>query len=175
MNIREVIVTLNQMEADGIIERYAIGGAVGATFYLEPVATLDVDVFVTFRAEVGQALATLKPIFDYLKARDCTVQGEYVVISGWPVQFLPPTGPLVEEALAKAVEADVDGMPARVFSAEHLAAIALQTGRAKDKARLLQFIEEGALDVSRFQEIVRRHNLVDAWAKFERQFLLDIP
>jgi len=34
------------MQADGIIGSYAIGDAVGATFYLEPVATLDVDVFV---------------------------------------------------------------------------------------------------------------------------------
>src|SRR5438128_3472701 len=30
-----------------------IGGAVGATFYLEPVATLDVDVFINFRPEAG--------------------------------------------------------------------------------------------------------------------------
>jgi hypothetical protein len=44
MNIREVILTINQMQADGVVDRYAIGGAVGATFYLEPVATLDVDV-----------------------------------------------------------------------------------------------------------------------------------
>lgn len=82
MNIREVIATVNQMEADGAIDRYAIGGAVGATFYLEPVATLDVDVFVAFRPESAQL---------------------------------------------------------------------------------------------RFQEIVRRHDLVDACAKFERQFLADTP
>jgi hypothetical protein len=103
------------------------------------------------------------------------MKGEYVMIAGWPVQFLPPTGPLVEEALADAVEADVDGVRARVFTAEHLAAIALQTGRAKDKARLLQFVEEGALDPARFHDIVRRHDLVDAWAKFERQFLSETP
>ena len=41
MDIREVIATINQMQSDGVIERYAIGGAVGATFYLEPTATLD--------------------------------------------------------------------------------------------------------------------------------------
>jgi len=97
------------------------------------------------------------------------------MIADWPVQFLPPTGPLVEEALAEAFEADVEGVAARVFSAEHLAAIALQTGRAKDKARLLQFIEEGALDTAHFQEIVRRHDLIDVWTKFERQFLADTP
>ena len=144
MSVAQVIALINQMEADGVIDRYAVGGAVGATFYLEPVATLDVDIFVAFRQEPGQLLISPQPILDYLVARGGVVQGEYIVVAGWPVQFLPPTGPLVEEALAKAVPVDVEGIPARVFTAEHLAAIALQTGRAKDKARLLQFIETGA-------------------------------
>jgi hypothetical protein len=91
MNIKETIATINQMQADGVIERYAIGGAVGATFYLEPSATLDVD------------------IFNYLKAR------------------------------------------------------------------LLQFIEAGALDTARFQAIVARHGLAGAWHRFEKQFLRDEP
>lgn len=175
MKIQEVIAAVNQMQADGIIGQYAIGGAVGATFYLEPVATLDVDIFVTFRTAPGSLLLSPAPIFDYLKARGCSMEGEYIVIDGWPVQFLPPTGPLVEEALAQAVETDVDGTPARVFTAEHLAAIALQTGRAKDKARLLQFIESGTLDAARFQSILTCHGLAAAWQKFERQFLSDAP
>jgi hypothetical protein len=33
----------------------------------------------------------------------------------------------------------------------------LQTGRAEDKARLLQFVEEAALDTSVFQAILRRN------------------
>ena len=76
---------------------------------------------------------------------------------------------------AQAVEKDVAGMPARAFTAEHLAAIALQTGRAKDKARLLQFIETGALDAARFQAIISRHGLLEAWNRFEKQFLGDSP
>ncbi len=175
MQIREVIKTINQMQADGVIGGYAIGGAVGATFYLEPVATLDVDVFITFQSPLGNLLVSPQSVFDYLKARGGTMQGEYIVIAGWPVQFLPPTGPLVEEALREAVTRDVDGVPARVFTAEHLAAIALQTGRAKDKARVLQFIESGALDAARFQAIVARHGLAAAWQKFQQQFLDDQP
>ena len=175
MNIKEVIKAINQMQEDGVIERYAIGGAVGATFYLEPVATLDVDIFVAFRSDPGNLLISPRPISDYLKARGGTVEGEYIVVGGWPVQFLPPTGPLAEEALAEAVEVDIEGTPARVFTAEHLAALALQTGRAKDKARLLQFVEAGALDAARFQAIVARHGLGDAWRRFERQFLGDAP
>jgi hypothetical protein len=173
MRIQDVLTAINQMEADGIIDQYAIGGAVGATFYLEPLATLDVDVFVAFRAESGRLLVSPQRIFDYLKARGGTMEGEYVVVAGWPVQFLPASGPLLKEALDRAVDSDVEGTRARVFTAEHLAAIALQTGRAKDKARLLQFIESGAVDAGRLQDIIVRHELLELWRRFERQFLAD--
>lgn len=175
MSISQVIALVNQMEADRVIERYAIGGAVGATFYLEPVATLDVDIFVAFRQEPGQVLISPQPILDYLMARGGVLEGEYIIIAGWPVQFLPPTSPLVEEALGTAMTVDVEGTPARVFTAEHLAAIALQTGRAKDKARLLQFLEAGALQAETFQSIIGRHGLLDRWREFEQTFLKDAP
>jgi hypothetical protein len=175
MNIKEVITVVNQMQADGVIEPYAVGGAVGATFYLEPIATLDVDIFVIIETDPGSLIANPKRIYDYLTARGYTLEREYIVIGGWPVQFLPPVTPLVEEALKEAVVRDVDGTPARVLTAEHLAAIALQTGRAKDKARLLQFVEAGVLDAARFQTILARHGLVVVWQKFERQFLRDEP
>lgn len=171
MSIARVISVINQMEADGVVERYAIGGAVGATFYLEPVATLDVDIFVGFKQQPRQVLVSPRPIFDYLTARGGVVEGEYIVLAGWPIQFLPATSLLVEEALAEAVTVDVEGTPARVFTAEHLAAIALQTGRAKDHARLLQFIEAAAINAERFQGLVRRHGLLDRWQTFERRFL----
>ena len=56
---------------------------------------------------------------------------------------------------------DVSGAPARVFTAEHLAAVALETGRAKDYARLLQFVEAKVIDEGRFQRILHRHGLTD--------------
>lgn len=175
MSLQEVIQTIHQMQAEGIIDRYAIGGAVGATFYLEPVSTLDVDIFVSFHTEPDSLLISPRHIYDYLTGRGCAVDGEYILVADWPVQFLPPTGPLAEEALAKAVVHDVAGVPARVFTAEYLAAIALQTGRAKDKARLLQFIESGILDATKFEDILTRHSLTERWAKFQQQFLSDSP
>ena len=68
---------------------------------------------------------------------------------------------------------DIEGTPACVFTAEHLAAIALQTGRAKDKARLLQFVEAGVMQADLFQSILFRHNLIERWLEFERMFLRD--
>ena len=56
-----------------VVERYAIGGAVGATIYLEPAATFDVDVFVVFKGQGNTMLLTLEPLYDYLKAL-CTQQ-----------------------------------------------------------------------------------------------------
>ena len=171
MKIEDVLRTINQMQADGIVERYAIGGAVGATFYLEPVATLDVDVFVEFHAEPGSHIVSPERIFKYLRERGHKMEGEYVIIAGWPVQFLPAGNPLLQEALATAVEKDVEDTPVRVFTPEHIVAIALETGRAKDKARVLQFIEANAVDLDRVREILTRHGLSGQWEKFERQFI----
>jgi len=171
MKIEDVIRTVNQMKADGVLANYAIGGAVGATFYLEPVSTLDVDIFIQLHAAPGSALLNLDPIFSYLRDRGCTLEGEHILISGWPVQFLPAADLLVEEALDRAMEIDVAGTAARVFTAEHIAAIALQTGRAKDKARLLQFVEIGALDKAKFEKLIERHGLIDKWRQFQKQFL----
>src|SRR6266513_2070866 len=171
VKIQDVIAMLNRMERDGVIKRYAIGGAVGATFYLEPVSTLDVDVFIAFKPERESIIVSPAPIFDYLKRFGCKMEGEYIVISGWPVQFLPASGPLLEDALDNAVQVDVEGEPARVLTAEYLATIALQTGRAKDKARLLQFIETHALDRNKFEELAERHELTNKWREFQRQFV----
>lgn len=35
---------LNDLEHDGVLGRYAIGGAMGATFYVEPLLTFDLDM-----------------------------------------------------------------------------------------------------------------------------------
>jgi len=63
------------------------------------------------------------------------------------------------------------GLATRVMTAEHVMAIALQTGRAKDHARLVMFVEAGIADMDRLRDILARHSLLDAWAKFENRFL----
>jgi hypothetical protein len=95
------------------------------------------------------------------------------VVAGRPVQFLPPTGPLAEEALANAQEVNVEDETTFVFTAEHLAATALQTGRAKDKARLAQFVEAEVLDADRFERILARHGLIEKWRRIEPLLQVD--
>jgi hypothetical protein len=169
--MKATIESINQMYADGVVSKYAIGGAVGATFYLEPAATLDVDIFVTLPKGPGGLLLSLSPIYEYLKARGGTVEDEHIAIGGWPVQFLPANGELELEALAEAVPTKVEDVETWVMTAEHLAAIALRTGRPKDHNRILQFIEQGAVDRKKLQIILERHNLTEKWKQFERRFL----
>ena len=98
-------------------------------------------------------------------------EGDAIQIEGWPVQFLPASQPLMAAAVREAVTREADGLTTRVMTAEHLMAIALQTGRAKDHARLVMFVEAGIADMDRLRDILTRHSLLDAWAKFENRFL----
>jgi len=167
--MKATLTVINQMQADGVIAQYAVGGAVGATFYLEPVVTLDIDIFISFQS--AGSLISLSPIYDYLTARGFKAEKEYIIIEGWPVQFLPAGTALVEEALEQAVETEFDNVRVRVMTAEHLAAIALQTGRAKDFSRILQFVERGVLIPEKLDLILSRHGLLLKWEQFGNKFL----
>ena len=50
---------INRMQSDGVTGKYAIGGAVGATFYLEPLATADVVMFVMLPTGPGSSLLSI--------------------------------------------------------------------------------------------------------------------
>lgn len=58
---------LNDLVAEKVIRDYAIGGAMGAMFYMEAVTTMDLDVFVVFNDDLN--LLPLQPIYDALKAK----------------------------------------------------------------------------------------------------------
>ena len=149
---------LNDLERAGVVSRYAIGGAMGATFYIEPVLTFDLDVFIVLPGTSGDLL-TLSPLYEALRARGYREEKECVNIEGVPVQFLPAYNALVEEALAEAREMMYETTPTRVLRAEHLLAIALQTGRAKDRERVRLLREQASLDSDYLATLLARHGL----------------
>ena len=155
---------LNALERDGVLGRYAIGGAMGATFYVEPLLTFDLDVFVLL-PQSDSGLITLSPLYEALRARGYQEEAECVLIEGVPVQFLPAYNALLEEALKEALETLYEQTPARVLRAEHLIAICVQTGRDKDRQRVRTFMEQASLDRSLLTDILQRHGL-------EAKFLL---
>jgi hypothetical protein len=84
--------TLNDLEARGLVTRYAIGGAFGWSFYTEPIVTFDVDVFV-FLPNSDSPLVSLSPIYDHLRGLGCEVRHEHVMIAGTAIQFLVARNP----------------------------------------------------------------------------------
>lgn len=85
---------------------------------------------------------------------------------GVPVQFLPAYNTVLEEALRDAHEMLYQSVPTRVLRVEHLVAICLQTGRAKDRERVRILREQATLDEDYLTMILRRHNLEGRWKEW---------
>lgn len=158
------------MVKDGVIEQYAIGGAVAAIFYIEPINTNDLDIFFHVK-DPSVGLDILAPLYKYLSGLGYKVEGEAIDIEGWPVQLLPIFNPLLEEAVEQATEVRFQRTKTRVMQAEHLVAIMLQTGRLKDYARIAQFLEHEAVDQKALTRILERHGLIKKWETFNRRKL----
>ena len=156
---------LNVLERDRVLSRYAIGGAMGATFYVEPVLTFDLDIFVIL-PQPAHGLLTLEPLYEALRARGYTEEGECVNIEGIPVQFLPAYNDLLVEALAEARETLYGQTSTRVLRAEHLAAIAVQTGRDKDRERVRLLREQSSLDDNYLAGVLVRYGLEARWKEW---------
>jgi hypothetical protein len=157
---------INQMVTDGVIENYAVAGAIGAMFYVEPFSTKDLDVFILTPED---QLVLEIPGLNYLKARGYNEwRNEGLVIEGWPVQFMPVANALEREAYENARDEDVDGTRVRVVSPEHLVAIMLQVGRLKDLARVDMFLSQRALNIEALNEILERHGLSAKFAEYQK-------
>jgi len=181
--MKRTLRVLNGMVRDGILESYAIAGAVAAFNYVEATLTEDLDVLVMLPGRSGSGLVVLTPLLGYLASRGYTeFEKEGLVIEGWPVQFLPVSDPLDAEALREAQSIDyrLDALddspePLRVISAEHVVAMALRLGRPKDHIRVAQFLEQSAVDLVLLREVLRRHGLVAKWAAYCRRAGIEDP
>lgn len=169
-DLEKTLAVINQMRADRVIDSYAIGGAIAAFFYIEPGATFDVDIFVVMETG-GSGLITLNPIYSYLRNLGYVEEHETILIEGWAVQFLPPINALYEEALAAPREIQFKETTTWILKAEYLMAICLQTGRAKDQARLVEFIESGIADMKVFDRILDCYELKTQWSDFQKFYL----
>ena len=169
--MRDVAKLLNDMRATGVIAEYALFGAVAQMRYTEAVATFDADMLVTFTST--DRIDLLTPIYDFCKNRGYAAEGEAVKVGIWPVQFIPVFSQLTLEPLQEAETVDFDGVPLRVVRAEHPALIALSVGRAKDYARLLALLESAAVTRDQIASLAQRHEIHEAWMRFEKRFLHD--
>ena len=154
--LAEVLQAANSLVAAKLIADWALGGALAAIYYVEPFTTYDADIFF-IPADQGLT-AGIPAIYEHLQAQGWQVEREHLLVRGFPVQFLAASG-LTEEAVREAERIDYEGVPAKVFRAEHIVAIAASVGRSKDKARIEQLLQQADLDKTRLEKILQRHRL----------------
>jgi hypothetical protein len=154
--LAEVLRAANDLVAVGLIEDYALGGALAAIYYVEPFTTYDADI-IFVAAEKGLT-AGLPAIYAHLQKRGWRVEREHLLVHGFPVQFLAAAG-LAEEAVREARTIEYEGVPAKVFRPEHIIATAASVGRHKDWARIEQLLEQAEIDRTFLDDILRRHKL----------------
>lgn len=58
---------INQMHKEGVFKNYAIGGGIAAVFYIEPIATFNLDIFIEIENTSGILL--MSPIYEWLKKK----------------------------------------------------------------------------------------------------------
>jgi hypothetical protein len=155
--LADVLRAANELIMAGLIEDYALGGALAAIYYVEPFTTYDADII--FVAADKGLTAGIPAIYAHLQERGWRVEGEHLLVHGFPVQFL--AGP-TEEAVREARTIEYEGVPAKVFRPEHIiaiAAIAASVGRHKDLARIEQLLEQAKIDRRLLDDILRRYTL----------------
>ena len=165
-SLPDVFRVLNDMKSDGIIEDYAIGGAMAVLFYAEPTRTYDLDVFVLLPGPEN-AIVLLTPVYDWLNARGFESRAEHVLIHGVPVQLIPAYNDVVKEAITEARQHDYDDVSVQVTPPEHLVAIAFQTGGRKRRERAFQLLETTDIDRDKLDELLSRHNIQSPWRGHE--------
>src|SRR5712671_3220626 len=154
--LAEVLRAANGLVTAGLIDDWALGGALAAIYYVEPFTTYDADIF--FIPKDKGLTAGIPTIYAHLQAQGWRVEREHLLVRGFPVQFLAASG-LTEEAVREAEQIEFEGVPAKIFRAEHIVAIAASVGRARDKARIEQLLQQADLDKSYLAEVLQRHKL----------------
>lgn len=167
MVLEKTIQVLNQMADDGVFHKYAIGGGIAALFYIEPVATFDLDIFF-IPTDNPAGLVSLSGLYQWLDARGYRTVKEQVVIEGVPVQFIPVYDEVVEAGVKDAIGKKVGLATTFVLRPEYLMAIMLKTFRPKDKERLARFLSEGSFDEDMLARVLHEHNLTEAYERFRR-------
>ena len=120
--MKEAALLLNDMVVHGVIDNYAIFGAVTQMRQTEAVAATDVDVLVA--VPESEVRDVPEPIYSFCRTRGWHAEGEAIRVGNWPVQFIPAFDSVTKQAMSLADTGEIAGVRLRVVRADYLAAMA---------------------------------------------------
>src|SRR6266404_3506337 len=154
--LADVLRAGNELVSAGLIKDYALGGALAAIYYTEPVTAYDADiVFIASDKTLSKGIPAINA---HSQSKGWRIEREHLLIKDFPVQFLAASG-LTEEAVRNAKRIEYEGVSAKVFRPEYIIAIAASVGRHKDFARIEQMLDQVKIDKLLLDDILRRYNL----------------
>ena len=149
-NLPTVLNELNALVSQGVIRDYAIGGGYAVMYYGIPYSTFDLDVLVLLGTEED-----FHNLYTHYYQKGNKIENVYIYISNMPVQFLPNyISPLFNNAIKKAKQITVNGVPSKVVKLEYLIALLLTAFRPKDKIHIIELAKNA--DMSTLHEILKR-------------------
>lgn len=149
---------VNDFQGQGVIEQYAVGGAMAMLFWAEPVVTFDLDVFILLPA-TASPIISLEPLYDAVRRQGFEVVAEHALIHGTPIQFIVSPNELGDEAIETAEVRELDDVPFRVMRPEYLAALWLEAGGAKRRERVEILRQSGSLNEAALRELLRKYGV----------------
>jgi len=168
--VKETLKVLNELKEKGLIQDYAIGGAIAALRWIEPLFTQDLDVFILLKDEDDKkkGVIDLSPMYEYLKSKGYEWKGHWIMIEGVPVDIFP-ADPLEKEAIEQAQEVEYEGVKTKVIVPEYLIALFLRAGRNKDRRKIEMLLEQCQIDKERLQKILSQYGLNEKFKEFEER------
>lgn len=164
--MKKTIELINELKKERLLKDYAIGGAIGVLKWVEPFFTRDLDIFIVPIAETKEGLINLSPIYEYLKKKGCYWKGQWLIIEGTPVDFIPADA-LEKEAVENAQVTEFEGVKTKVVTPEYLVALLLKTGRDKDMRKIEMLLGQAQIDRGRLDKILAEYGLTEKFIKFK--------
>lgn len=167
--MEKAIKVVNELQRRGLIRTYAIGEGIATIYYVEPILTYDLDIFF-IQPEEEKEIISISAIYDFLETRGYKPHKEHVLIENLRVQFFPAYNELIREAIENAVEVKYKKTKTRIFRAEYLIAIMIQTSRPKDKERMIKILDEAEIEKGYLTKILRKYGLKEKFERFVRLY-----
>ena len=166
--MKDTINAINKLKENGLINDYAIGGAIAVLKWTEPFFTRDLDIFIIHEAKEKERVI-LTPIYEYLKERGAQWEKQWIIVNGIPVDFIV-ADKLETEAIENAEEVEYEEVKTKILTPEYLIALFIRAGRDKDERKIEMLLKQTKIDMEKLEKILNENELIEKFVKFKEKY-----